>query len=187
MAAQVLELFGTEAVRLARPAQMVTEPGALGLPGADTDVDVVSFGKHPAVSTRNVGKLDDRSPGEAIMRNAAVCDVALERDAMDDALPETERARGDPIRTVSTDHDIGLDRHTVDAHRIAKSDAGSFTNVDAARLRGIKQELVQATSLRHPDHRLARAAHHRVAEAKPQLDDVDLLFNHRHRIDRAMA
>ena len=72
MAAQLLERLEAEPVGLARPREMVAQPRAFLLPGADADVDVVALREDPAVAAGNVGQLDDRAPAVAVAREGVV-------------------------------------------------------------------------------------------------------------------
>src|SRR6185437_5592361 len=63
---KALEAARLEAVRLARPAQGVSELRPLALPPADSDVRVVAFREDPRVAARDVGELQYEPAGIAL-------------------------------------------------------------------------------------------------------------------------
>src|SRR5207302_10408000 len=99
VAACVLCRVGIDAVRLARMAPLRTEPRPLLPVPADADVDVVALREDPAVAAADDSDLEHHRAG--VSRIVRV--VGLERDAVDDALGQSELLRGGPVTAVGAD------------------------------------------------------------------------------------
>ena len=185
VSSHILELRGNETVGRADAREMLPQPRPLLRPRPHADVHVVTLREHPAVTAGNVGELDDGAMPVAIDPQLTVGHVALERDPVDDRTAERQRLRSLSVRPVRSDDHVG--RNPLTGHRDSTvvRDLHAFAYLGARGTSSIQQECVEPTPLRHPDHRRTRPAHHRIAIAEPELDDVDAFLDDGRRIDRA--
>ena len=189
VAAQALERLGRKPVRLAHAPQVLANPRALALPGADADVRVVGLREHPTVSARNVRELDHHAPRVAVARDRGVGHIALVGDAVDDPAAEPDRPRGDPVRPIGPDNRIRVHPLPIAKYqRVAwlDLDARSLAHLRPALARRVEEERVEPPPLRHQDDRLPSMTDDRVAVTEAELDDVDLLLHDRRRVDGAL-
>ncbi len=166
---------------------MIAQPRPFLLPRPDADVDVVALREDPPVAAGDVGQLDDCAPAVPVAAKARVRDVSLQRDAVDDPAAEPERARCRSVRAVGSDDDVHLDGRAVDPDPPAELDAGALAHLDPPLPGCVEQERVEAAPLRHVDDGRTRRALDPVAVPEAQLDQVDLLLDHRARVDGAAA
>ena len=121
---------------------------------------MIALRKHPAVAAGHDAELD---PGRSGVRGAferAPGNVALERDAADDALAEPGRPRDDTVGPVGTDEEARTDEVRADAcgHAgvteldVAHGDSVAELCPGGRRLLGEME--VEPSPLRHLDERL---------------------------------
>jgi hypothetical protein len=100
---------------------------------------------------------------------------------------QSERTRGDPVRAVGADDDVGFDAFAVDRHRPARvdrRDLGAVAELGPCRSRLFHEEGVEPSPLGHQDQRLRSATAPAARVTEPELERVDALLDHRLDRDR---
>jgi hypothetical protein len=175
----------------AEVAEMSPQARPLALPAADADVDVVALREDPPIPSGDRAQLDRREPAKALLGDWAVGDVALERNAVDGALPEAERASRRAVCAVGADEGCCSDPFAVDPERdpgLLDRDVGdlhSVAEVGAGSRRLLGQVVVEASPLGHQDEGLRAAPGEGRAVTKPQLHPVDHVLDDRIHLETA--
>ena len=158
-------------------------------PAADADVDVVALRKDPAVPARDRSELDHGEPSVSLVERR----VAFIGDTVRDRPAQPESARGGAVRTVRADHDLRLDRRLPYVQRQPPGPLFHAHLRPVAKLgpcgRGLLDEVLVETAALSHEHEGPPAALPLEAAppAQAELHPVDLVLDHRSRIDRQLA
>src|SRR5262249_18355674 len=131
---------GIDAVRLAEPCEMLAQTGALGLPAADSQVDVVALREDPAVAAGYGAELEHEPARVPLGVDALVREVPLERSPVLAVGAQAERPRRDAVRAVRADDDLRgvvgdpVLAHLRHAHALAELGAGGDGLLDEVRV-----------------------------------------------------
>ena len=145
---------------------------------------MVALRKDPGVATRNRAQLDDGPPAEALARDVRVADVAFKRDPVL-VRRQADSARRDSVGAVGADHDVGLEPLALDhdrSRRVGHRHLRPVAELGTRAGRPTGEEGVEPAPLGHQHERLFGASAPASPVAKPELERVDAVFDH--RLDR---
>ncbi len=171
---------------------MLAEPRPLAFPAAHADVDVVALRKRPGIAARNGAEVEQGSAAEAILV-VPVRDVSLERDAVPSAVEKPERANGEPVDPVGSDHHLRARGGSVEANgggavlELERGRAHAVAELGARLDRLLGQMRVEPAALGHQHERPVAAALEAPAVAETEVDPLDHVLDHRVDRNRQLA
>ena len=161
VAADVLEARLRDPVLTAEPREMLPQPRAFALPAADSDVDVVALGEHPAVAAGDVRKLEEEPAAVLVLLHDSVRDVAFQGNTVGSAAVEADRPGRGAVDSVCAKQPLCsdfVDRSRSRAHRrraAARSSTRDAVAELCSRVGGLLgEERVEPAPLGHEDERL---------------------------------
>ena len=159
-------------------------------PPTDTEVRMVTLGKHPAVTAGHHAELDPRRRVIRLSRERLPAHVPLERDPAHDPTAEPRVPRDDAVRAVGPDEICSTHQRPANPRGDAAVSDLELVDVDAvAEVRPggrclLREVQVEPASLGHHDERIRARARNLSSVAGPHHHPVDDVFDDRPDIAR---
>ena len=161
------------------PGEVLSEVGAFARETTHTEVRVIPLREHPRVAAGHHAGLDDGATAIAVGVDRAPRDVALQRNATDDPLPEPAARATTPFAPSAPTSVARLDARATDVgHDAVVAQLDDLDGRVVAKLRTgchrlLGEVRVEPAALRHQDQRSVGAAIEPASVAEPELQRVD--------------